>query len=715
VCGHETILADTAGSGAGPGFLGSLETNFTTEAGYQWGGTSPTAQDEEHEPEDERLGRIIFERRHPRRTSSLIVFAAVLTLCPLPLILFGVAKAALVVALCLLAVAVACGLWARHTRIAFFRCHEWGVRKHGLFSDERLRYRDVASFTYATGPDWATGSRTTFRLVFKALPQQKPRRVRYSVTLRNADAELENLRDQISSMLARRMIEQFQQGQPVRWTDNLCFLPEGLQYRPGGGRRKAPQVLPYDQIAGYKIDQDTVYKHVGYALSSTWYNRFSLWSKEGEEPVIVESPDVANFFPGLIMLSLLMANRDHPSVRGEKGVIESRAGHLLSSLASQGEVGWWKEYQCVGCGGTFACLLGVAIKFKAVKNEPAWAPCPTCGLVQPALIGAQRARRHWWVFWGTLVYLVLLVLLHLPPRGLVAEAVIWLATLGSAWSVVAHLLVDRTKPNRDLDANLQLARRMLESGCLQQGHPDKTELPAPEVRAPPWSTLHRLAFLLMLVALGVLTLPELVRGVRGWPINRDWRPRVVGPGDETCAYLPDSITSVNQLWHGTAVVEASVAGNPNQGAFKVPAFTKTDSWQRGIPLFKDHGGRFGSRMSGNTTAPLWVSLRLPDRPDLVGKTLDLKIDLEVIFPVEVAPLLYRDHKRSIHQTLELRLASANAAKEYNKLWWLGVLGGSTMLLAMNFVLIGMAKALRRQGSATSVYADRGEPARPSPE
>jgi hypothetical protein len=261
---------------------------------------------EEGEPEEGRLGRIIFERRHPRSTTAaLAVMAAVLGLVSLPLILFGIANPApLVVGLGLLVVGAATGLGAYQTRVAFFRCHEWGVHQSGLFVDKRLRYGDVASFTYRAVRVFVHGAYTgtTFTFVFDPLPPQKSSRIRYSVRLGNVDAELDNLRDQIARILAFRMIGQLRQGQPVRWTANLCFLPEGLEYRPAGWvGRKGAQVLPYDQVAGFNLDQGT----------------FSLWAKGRAKPVMQENSTEPNFFPGFVMLSL-MAGREEGTAAEEK-------------------------------------------------------------------------------------------------------------------------------------------------------------------------------------------------------------------------------------------------------------------------------------------------------------------------------------------------------------------------------------------------------------
>jgi hypothetical protein len=243
------------------------------------------------EPEDGRLGRIIFERRQPHSTAvTLMVLAALLGFGGLGLGAFGVFKPVLfLVGLGLLAGAVASGLGAAHTYLAFFRCHEWGVRKRGLFGDRQLRYADVASFTYNAIRMFVNGaySGTTFTLTFEPYRELRRSRIHYSVQLRNVDTELDNLRDQIAAIIAARMLRQHQEGREVRWTANLCYLRDGLEYRPAGWiGRKDPEVVPYDQITGYNVEQGT----------------FSLWAWGKDKPVVQENIGSPNFFPGFMML-----------------------------------------------------------------------------------------------------------------------------------------------------------------------------------------------------------------------------------------------------------------------------------------------------------------------------------------------------------------------------------------------------------------------------
>src|SRR5438105_3171170 len=106
---------------------------------------------------------------------------------------------------------------------------------------------------------------------------------------------------------------------------------------------------------------------------------------------------------------------------------------MATTYKSTIEVRCWKEHTCVNCGGTFAYLFvrkvtgraptaeaattcARAAALKAIQNEVDLHPCPACGLYQPDMVGAKRARRHWMLLWATLGLLAWLLIVH-SSRG----------------------------------------------------------------------------------------------------------------------------------------------------------------------------------------------------------------------------------------------------------------------------------------------------------
>src|SRR5262245_1975374 len=80
----------------------------------------------------------------------------------------------------------------------------------------------------------------------------------------------------------------------------------------------------------------------------------------------------------------------------------------------------WKEHTCAACGATYSYLLQRKVTGTAgnpqraeelarkkvgptLEKEVDLHPCPTCGLMQPDMVGQQRAKKHLLFFWLALV------------------------------------------------------------------------------------------------------------------------------------------------------------------------------------------------------------------------------------------------------------------------------------------------------------------------
>jgi hypothetical protein len=249
------------------------------------------------------LGRVLFERRPGK--------GAVFSLWALPIIAFvclvgglGMAMANLRIesllllgTVCLVLLLIWLVPLSQHVT---FRCHERGLCRKWLWRETRIRYEEVSSFTYNAVRQFVKGvySGTHFSLTFFYESAGKMRKLTYAKTIRNADDELENLRDRISSVLAARMAAAFSQCEVVPWTPSLRFLPEGLEYRPSGLLgRKSPVIIGFETIGSFDIQQGTFY----------------LWTTGKTQPAIKESVGELNFFPGYFLLTMLSAS--HYSLR----------------------------------------------------------------------------------------------------------------------------------------------------------------------------------------------------------------------------------------------------------------------------------------------------------------------------------------------------------------------------------------------------------------
>jgi hypothetical protein len=170
-----------------------------------------------------------------------------------------------------------------------------GVYQSGLRGEKSLRYADVASFSYGATRHYYNGAYTgtSLNMNFQPLAQVDCKPVKYSTTVKNADEALDDLRDHISRVIAGRMSNELAQDGSVRWTSNLTFHQNGIQYTPSGFiGRKEPVLLPWDQFQGVDI-QDGV---------------FHLFEKNKPKSVMQENVSQANFFPGYYLLALLCSD-----------------------------------------------------------------------------------------------------------------------------------------------------------------------------------------------------------------------------------------------------------------------------------------------------------------------------------------------------------------------------------------------------------------------
>jgi hypothetical protein len=246
-------------------------------------------------PAEGQLGRIIFERKPSR--FALWVLIGLVVICLLVGLGFSLTpkrdgSSGWIAFGCFVATSLLI-LGALHCRKAVFRCHEFGVYKSGLTGSRTLRYADLEALTYSATRHYHNGvyTGTIFNLDFEPIPEHKSQRIRYNVTLRNSDQELENLRDQVSRMIAARMAHALAANQPVSWTRKLRFVPDGLEYTPTSVfSRSVAAVVPYRDMRTFNVDQGT----------------FSVWVWNQKKPMIKEETSRRNFFPGFYLFTSIV-------------------------------------------------------------------------------------------------------------------------------------------------------------------------------------------------------------------------------------------------------------------------------------------------------------------------------------------------------------------------------------------------------------------------
>jgi hypothetical protein len=383
---------------------------------------------------------------------------------------------------------------------------------------------------------------------------------------------------------------------------------------------------------------------------------------------------------------------------------------MATTYTSTIEINVWKEHTCVGCGGAFRYLFkrkksgtggtpaaAQANARKAVVNalahEVDLQPCPGCGLYQPDMIGAARARRHWWLFALTCVALLTLLILALA-EVLAYSTTAWAAAGLAAAVLLAHLVLDAQNPNRDLEANHRLAQTRVESGDLwvpRHSNPNPTDVEA--FAGSGWSPAHTVAYALLGLAVLAFLFPEALRVVRGWPQNKAWFPVVAGPGDKVYAYFPNKITSVGGHWQGNAVAQvlnAAELGLPPA----LGATSKNDNWGNSISV---------DSKSKTSNSTVWVQVQLPADAALAGKTLQLRLALAVRYPKLQGAKQFEPVEESFTHTAELRLSTPKAGARYKSWWWGGLITGAALLVVSSVLVARLSSAMRQKALPTDIF------------
>lgn len=250
-------------------------------------------------PSPGSLGRVIFERAPSKDEARMLLLlcigmiaAAVVSWCAL-----GAVEGETILAIWLvfffLILAVLCAMQSVRLRRSVFRCHQFGVFRAGFFGERSLHYNDVEAFTYKAVRGYFHGGyvNSYFTLQFHPRTDQARSAIRYAFDLPNGDEELNRLRDEISRMIAERMLERLKSAEPVDWTPGLRFLGQGLEYSAGWLRRQS-LVAPYTSIFSHKVEQGVFY----------------LWVSGNKKPIVRIQTSERNFFPGFFLLMTLWAN-----------------------------------------------------------------------------------------------------------------------------------------------------------------------------------------------------------------------------------------------------------------------------------------------------------------------------------------------------------------------------------------------------------------------
>jgi hypothetical protein len=310
------------------------------------------------------------------------------------------------------------------------------------------------------------------------------------------------------------------------------------------------------------------------------------------------------------------------------------------------------------------------------------------------MVGARRARRHWWIFWTSLCLLAVLFVLYLTDT-LTGSTAAELFALVAGMMVLVHLCIDFINPNANLDANHALASQREKDGELWLPYENKPE-PKGEAIPTGVTAAHGVFYVLMAVGVLAFLMPVVLHLVRGMKSNSGWHPEVVGPGEKAYIWFPQKIDCVKGLWSGQPRVTLL-----NGGELELPgplpvfgATAKNDTWANTISV---------KSSEKNSHPTLWAYVQLPDVPALAGKTLKLCIDMDVSYPQTMGGNQWMQKQERHSHTASLIVSPSGAGSLFVSSWWLGFLAGTGSLLLCGALLAVQSRAFRKKALPTRIF------------
>jgi hypothetical protein len=212
----------------------------------------------------------------------LVPMASWLKILP-PVVLFGVV-----------------GVLATAASLNRFSVHERGVAVRSLRGSRRLRDSELSSFQYS----WHTPTPTpvkrrrrshpmrvgpSARLHLRFVPARGGMPIEYSQSVMGGDADMERLRDRVSSVIASQLLARLQRGEEVSWDSRVRFTASGLELQGLNPAQGEPRWVPYTEPLRISFDESTCRLFVG----------------SEEPPTAVLQRSGPNFYPGLMLLHQL--------------------------------------------------------------------------------------------------------------------------------------------------------------------------------------------------------------------------------------------------------------------------------------------------------------------------------------------------------------------------------------------------------------------------
>jgi hypothetical protein len=369
-----------------------------------------------------------------------------------------------------------------------------------------------------------------------------------------------------------------------------------------------------------------------------------------------------------------------------------------------------KQHTCVGCGCVFRYTLDLSEPGPAfmstIASKPADVvathPCPGCGLIQPEMVLWSKVC-HPLTSLLALLALIVFAALGLVPGGPSPALCAQMAIAAFATLALIHFATAFANPNRNPDANLSLAKKEIAAGKLVLVRAGSSE----QQGRPPGNLgfWHVLALLLLLVGpLAFIHPATALAEVPDTPTNPGLDPEVITPGDRVSFTFRNVKEKgvTGQIWKGrptVRVINAKALGIPET----LVAEGSDQDWGSTLHVPK-----------GSYNQPLDVTIHftIPNKPELVGKSIALTITMRVKYPEmwgssswipAPAPFGSSFANRTINlsDSMIVKVADNQQVQASKGAYLIGVFGGSVFLLG-SLVLTALTLHLRNHASPSEV-------------
>jgi hypothetical protein len=317
-------------------------------------------------------------------------------------------------------------------------------------------------------------------------------------------------------------------------------------------------------------------------------------------------------------------------------------------------------------------------------------------MVRPDRVAAIKATGHGVVL-ALAVTGLLIILVSSYASVLTDEAALAGAGVAGVAGLV-HLVLALYNPNWSRHAQQEQAALDVDAGkvtVLQPGSTDALRNPA---RLSP---AHLLALLGLVAAPAAFLLPWHLRTTNHWPVNLKLDPQIISPGDKVLIHFPDpGLRSMNGLWRASARAELLNAAEIG-GPATIPATSKTDDWGNKVWVREPS---YPSLPEDSPMRQLFAYLHLPNDAALGGKTLRVRITMEVMYPTYQRPTgwdILENRKGSflnktspVSTEVTVQLTPAGGSEAYQMAWALAAGIGGLGYLVSGLGLRLLAQAQR---------------------